>query len=326
MGDFERFTVTKRSERRRAERSYRWRWISALFFGVAVVVAGGFLVKEQAVTGLQESLRLVGNVDPAADRLDSKEPRPEVAAGEPFNILVMGLDRVPKGQRTEENAGTRSDTLMLVRVEPKTGDINMVSIPRDLLVEVTPGEEGKINSAYQRGGTRRVVSVVENYTQVPVDHTAIVDFKGFKKSIDAIGGLKIDVQEGLPSNYKLESGIHTLNGRQALFYARYRGTSGGDLDRIDRQREIIAALRSQALRWDTVTRLPKIVQVLNDNVQTSLELNESLALGRALVEQGRGARLRSTKLEGTPETLSDGEEVLAPNDRENDLILADFRD
>lgn len=291
-----------------------------------MAVTGVFLVKDQAVPRLEESLRLTGNAGPTTDRPDGTEPRPEVEAGEPFNVLVMGLDRVPKGQRTGENGGTRSDTLMLVRVEPETGDVRIVSIPRDLLVEVAPDEEGKINSAYQEDGAERVVSVVENYTRAPVDHTAIVDFKGFKESVDAMGGLKIDVQEGMPSTYELEEGIQTLNGRQALFYARYRGTAGGDLDRMDRQREIVAALRSQAMQWDTLARLPKIVEVLDDNVKTSLELNESLALGRALVGQGRGAQLRSTKLEGTPETLSNGEEVLVPNALENEKILADFRD
>lgn len=325
MKDFERITVTTRSMRRRLAHSARVRVFSTVFLGGIVATAGVFLVKDQAVPRLEESLSLAGNAAPAADRPNA-DTRPEVAAGEPFNMLVVGVDRVPKRQRTEENSGTRADTLMLVRVEPDTGALRIVSIPRDLYVEISPGESAKINGAYGGGGPERVLSVVENYTRVTVDHIAIVDFKGFRESVDAMGGVKVDVGEDMPSTYKLEEGLHTLNGQQALFYARYRGTSGGDLDRMDRQRELVAALRSQALRWDTVTRLPKLVKVLNDNVRTSLEVNESLSLARALVEQGRGAELRSTKLEGTPETLSNGEEVLVPDDLENEKILADFRD
>lgn len=240
-------------------------------------------------------------------------------------MLVIGSDRRPPQQRTEETSGARADTLMLVRVEPETGNTKIVSIPRDLLVEIAPDEEGKINSAYSEGGPKRVVDVVENYTQAPVDHTVVVGFKGFRDLVDAMGGLKIEVEEGLPVKKGLQSGIRTLDGKQALFYVRYRGSAGGDLDRMDRQRKVVASLRSQMMQLKTVARLPEIVQALDGNVKSDLDFDQSLSLGKALIQRGQGTQLRSTKLEGTPETLSNGEEVLVPDAATNERILQDFR-
>lgn len=326
MGDFERFTTMTRAARRRLRRVTFTRRISVLLVGMFVAVLGVFLVKDQAVSRLEESFRLTGNASTTATKPQAEGSRkPVVASGEPFNVLVIGSDRRPPQQRTEETSGARADTLMLVRVEPETGNTRIVSIPRDLLVEIAPDKEGKINSAYTEGGPERVVDVVENYTQVSVDHTVVIGFKGFRELVDAMGGLKIDVEEGLPGNKGLQSGIRTLNGKQALFYVRYRGSAGGDLDRIDRQRQVVAAMRSQMLRLGTVAKLPKLVQALDKNVKSDLDFDEFLSLGKALIQRGQGTQLRSTKLEGTPETLSDGEEVLVPDGGANEQILQDFR-
>ena len=310
--------------------------------GIVVAVAVVFVVKDQAAPRLETAIDLTGNTNTTPDPIrppqnleQTAEPEqtqeteettpPEATNGEPFNILVMGVDEKPPRLKTEDNGGSRSDTLMLARVEPETGDIAMVSIPRDLWVETSPGTEGKINSAYTEGGPELVVDVVENYTQASVDHTVIVDFKGFKEVIDALGGLKMEVEEGLPANHGLQSGIQTLNGRQALFYSRYRGSAGGDFDRMDRQRKVVAALRSQMLQLSTITKLPGIVKALDENIQSDLDFDETLALGKALLQRGQGTQLRSTKLEGEPETLPDGEQVVVPDAAANEQILQDFR-
>lgn len=326
MGDFERFTVTTRAMRRRLVRAAFMRRISTVLVGVIVAVFGAFVVRDQAMPRLENSLSLTGNTSTVSDTRPLEDSPPsEAVAGAPFNVLVMGVDKRPPRERTEENSGSRSDTLILARVEPASGNVTMVSVPRDLLVEISPGKEGKINSAYTEGGPERVVSVVENYAQISVDHTVVVDFKGFKEVIDAVGGLRMEVEEGLPTNHGLQSGMHTLNGRQALFYSRYRGSAGGDLDRMDRQRKVVAALRSQMMQLSTLAKLPGVVQALDDNVKSDLDFDESLSLGKALIKRGQGTQLRSTRLEGTPETLSDGEEVLVPDGAANEQVLQDFR-
>ena len=240
----------------------------------------------------------------------------------PLNVLVLGVDTRPD----DEEMGSRTDTIMLVQVVPKTGDVKLLSVPRDLLVEVQPGVKDRINAAYNYGGIDQTITALENYTDVPIDHYAIIDFEGFSEVISAIGGVKVDVGHGeFPEKWHLGEGVQRLGGRKALFYARYRGTPGGDLDRMERQRELVAALRSKALRWNTVKKMPETIKVIDQNVQTDLGVDDAISLGRALIRQGRHARMTSEQLKGTPETLPNGNEVLVPDDEANDTILDGFR-
>src|ERR671917_2865448 len=118
----------------------------------------------------------------------------------PLNMLVLGVDTRPDS----EEMGSRTDTIMLVQVVPKTGDVKLLSVPRDLLVEVEPGESDKINAAYNYGGVGQTIDALENYSGVPVDHYAVVDFEGFERVIDAIGGGRGGVGGGqVPAKWRL---------------------------------------------------------------------------------------------------------------------------
>ena len=239
----------------------------------------------------------------------------------PFNVLVLGVDERPES----EEDGSRTDTIMLVRVMPESGDVRLLSVPRDLLVEVAPDEEDRINAAYNFGGIEQTITAFEEYSGVPVDHYAIVDFEGFKDVINAMGGVEVDVEDEVPPKYKIEDGLQNLNGQQALFYARYRGTSGGDLDRIRHQQQLVASLRSQAFDWNTVRQLPEILRVANRNVQTDVGFSDGVSIGRILVRRGPNAQMTSEQLQGDPETLENGNQVLIPNDETNEPILDQFR-
>ncbi|MGI8866883.1 MAG: LCP family protein, partial [Rubrobacteraceae bacterium] len=217
--------------RRRIARSLLVRRVSAILAGLVVAVVGIFFAWDVGVPILEQNWNLASNASTFPEVKSEENGPPKVANAEAFNVLVMGVDKRPARERTEETGGSRSDTLILTRVYPESGDIRMVSIPRDLLVRLSPEREGKINAAYSEGGRDLVVDVVENYTKTTVDHTVVVNFRGFKRIIDSMGGLRMEVEEGLPGNFGLQSGTQTLNGPQALFYARYRGTEGGDLDR-----------------------------------------------------------------------------------------------
>ncbi len=240
----------------------------------------------------------------------------------PLNVLVLGVDTRPD----DPGMGSRTDTIMLVQVVPKTGDVKLLSVPRDLYVEVGSGEKDRINAAYNYGGIEQTVGALEGYTGVTIDHYAIVDFEGFREVIDAMDGVRVDVgQDVFPEKWHMGEGVQRLGGRKALFYARYRGTTGGDLDRMERQRRLVAALRSKALQWNIIEKLPATMKVMNENVQTDLDLDSSVALGQVLIRRGKHAEVTSEQLEGTPRTLPDGAEVLIPDDEENTLILAKFQ-
>lgn len=320
MDDFQRFTKEPRAAR----------WRRPLVYLPLAVLA--IIVAVGAWSALVP-MKLLGN---------DADARMEVADGEasgagwvqnllagdspltggPVNVLVLGVDERPDS----EEMGTRTDTIMLVHLDPEGDQIRLLSIPRDLLVEIEPGREDRINAAYSYGGIEQTIDAVASYTQVPIDHYAIVDFEGFEAVVNAMGGVEVEVEPGeFPEKWNFEEGVDRLNGHRALFYARYRGTSGGDLDRMERQRHLVSALRSKALSWSTAKKLPEILEIASEHVQTDLGLDEAFAMGRALIRDGRHDRLTSVQLEGTPETLPNGNEVLVPDQNANEAILQEFR-
>jgi len=258
-----------------------------------------------------------------SDKAEQKEPEPPPASEEPLNVLLLGVDRRPSAA---EGSSSRSDTIMLAQVTPGTGRVELLSVPRDLFVEVEPGVEDRINSAYAYGGVEQAKAAMENLTGVPIDSHAIIDFEGFEDVINAMGGVEIDVEDEIPPKYKIEDGVQNLNGEQALFYTRYRGTPGGDLDRIGHQQKMLAALRSKMLAWNSFTKMPAMLKIANENVDTDLGLLQAISLGRALATNSGDGDLQAVQLKGYPETLSSGAQVLIPDQEANEEMLQDFRE
>lgn len=288
-----------------------------LFLPVVAALLG---VGALALAGLGEARKPVELL--GYEGTGAAEARAAGVPGVPINVLVVGLDERPD----TEAEGVRSDTIMVVRVDPRDGSVKLLSVPRDLLVEVADGREEKVNAAFARGGIAGAEDVIEHHTGIPIDNTVAVDFEGFEKVISTIGGVKVDVEPGFPEKFNLEPGLRHLGGRKALLYARYRGTTGGDIDRMERQQQLVAALRSKALRWSAVKKLPEVVRVASKHVETDLTVREAFALGRVLIRHGRDARMSTSRLAGTPETLEDGSQVLVPDGAANAAIIAEFRE
>jgi LCP family protein required for cell wall assembly len=319
MREFQRYT----RERQGTRRLRWWKWalpvvLLALFVGIEFV-AGPVSIERLTRSTPPDSGRVEASPSNWVERMFGGETE---ISNQPLNVLVLGVDTRPDSQEM----GSRTDTIMLVQVVPKSGDVKLLSVPRDLLVEVEPGERDKINAAYNFGGVEKTIDALENYTGVPVDHYAVVDFEGFERVIDAMGGVRVDVGDGqFPEKWRMGQDVQRLNGHKALIYARYRGTPGADLDRMQRQRELVGALRSEALRWHTVKTLPQIMAVMNENVQTDLDVDGAVTLGQVLIRKGRHAEMTSQQLQGTPETLANGEQVLVPDEDTNHAILDGFR-
>lgn len=218
---------------------------------------------------------------------------------EPFSVLLVGVDK-----RAESEAeGVRSDTLILVRVDPLAGWATMLSIPRDSVVQLPNGNYGKVNSAYaygfynaeklygsgtskDAGGGAAAAQTIERFLNVKVDYTAQVDFQGFERLVDSVNGIVIDVKATLvdpeypTENHGVERiyiapGIQQMNGRTALIYARSRHSSN-DFDRSKRQQQVLKAVLSAVRNrgiMDNVSLLPQWVSVLEQNVRTTLPIN-----------------------------------------------------
>jgi LCP family protein required for cell wall assembly len=243
-----------------------------------------------APTGLPPLIQL----DPAAP-LQASGPDPKPWDGESrVTVLLMGLDfRDWEG----DTSPSRTDTLILMTLDPQTGTAGMLSIPRDLWVNIPNFESGKINTAYQLGeiydveggGAALAIETVENLLGVPINYYALVDFGAFVRFIDEIGGVKIDIPDRIgvdlvgAKNFRvLQPGIQTLSGEVALAYVRARNTAGGDFDRAARQQQVLIGIRDRILDFDLlphlISRAPVLYNDLADSVRTNLNLEQGIRL------------------------------------------------
>jgi polyisoprenyl-teichoic acid--peptidoglycan teichoic acid transferase len=176
----------------------------------------------------------------------------QVNGGEPENILILGSD---KRANLQEDPG-RSDTTILLRLDPDRNAIAVMSIPRDLKVEIPGVGTDKFNAAYTYGGPKLTLRVVKELTGLPINHVVNVDFLGFVRAVDAIGCVYTDVDRryyhsnaGLPpseqySEINIKPGYQLLCGKKALEYVRYRHTDT-DIVRSARQQDFISSARER---------------------------------------------------------------------------------
>jgi len=215
------------------------------------------------------------------------------------NLLLMGLD----ARDWEQGEIPRTDTMILFTIDPLTKTAGMLSIPRDLWVNIPGFDYGKINTAYfigegnqlPGGGPGLAVKTVEELLGVPINYYAQIDFEAFVKFIDDIDGIKVRITEQLVvdpigqwNTQVLEPGAYVLSGRMALAYVRARKGSGDDFGRAQRQQEAILAIRTAILKWNLMPKLianaPAIYADLSTGVHTNLTLDQIIQLA-LLAEQ-----------------------------------------
>ena len=210
-------------------------------------------------------------------------------------ILVMGLDF-----RDWQSGDTpHSDTMILLSIDPVTKTASMLSIPRDLWVNIPGFDYGRINEAYfdgaaynlPGGGPELARQTVEQFIGVPVQYYAVIEFNAFIKFINELGGVQVHTSQqvkierfGGGGQQVLEAGqTYTLDGELALAYARDRHTQGGDVDRAQRQQQIIMAIRSRVLKFEglpeLIAKAPAIYQDLSSGIYTNLNLQQAIQLG-----------------------------------------------
>jgi LCP family protein required for cell wall assembly len=214
---------------------------------------------------------------------------------ETVNFLLIGSDRRPGGS-------FRTDTMVIAILRPNEGQVSLISIPRDLWVSIPGWENQRINTAYQHGvsvdypggGAELLKETIQYNLGIRIDHTAMVEFDGFRKIIDTLGGVDVPVScpytdwrlidpSYNPENennwhlYTTGPGLIHMDGDLALWYARSRQKSN-DFDRGRRQQEVLRSLFSQALQAGTLGRLPELYGNLKDTVDTDLGLVDLLRL------------------------------------------------
>jgi len=205
-------------------------------------------------------------------------------------VLLLGLDYRDWESGTDYS---RSDTMILLTLDPLTRTAGILSIPRDMWVAIPGFKHGKINTAYYLGdayklpggGPGLAVKTVEQFLGVPINFYAQIDFGAFVRFIDEIGGVKINVPEpikvdllgdGYRTIKKLKPGVQVLPGDIALAYARTRYTEGGDFDRAARQQQVILGIRDRILSFDMLPLLIQKREALYQEVSTGVHTNLSL--------------------------------------------------
>lgn len=233
------------------------------------------------------------------------------------NVLLLGVDNVKR-------TGGLSDTIILVSLDFRNNRIAAISIPRDFRVE-TPGHgHNKINAAYSLGGLDLSIETVERFLQTTgrgpsrrIDHYMACSFQGFKRIVDAMGGVDMDVEkrmryrdrsQGLYIN--LHPGRQRLNGEQALGYVRFRHTDS-DLHRIARQQKFLREAARQALQPARIARLPVVLTAVVRNVDTDMNLQDLKGI-RDLVEKVGANNVEMVQLPGVPR-MDNGVSYLAPD-------------
>jgi len=206
------------------------------------------------------------------DAFSGLSGRPSVTVVGALNVLVLGSDSRDPGITNAEDPA-RSDTMMLLHVDADHRHAYVISIPRDTWVHVPAAPDGngdtmaKINAAYAWGGTPLAVQTVEEFTGVRIDHVVLVDFGGFQKVVDAMGGVDLTVDQTITSIFPpyrvFTAGRQHLNGNEALDYVRQRYQyDDGDLTREKHQQQLLAALLDQAARAGTLTNLGRLDSLL----------------------------------------------------------------
>ena len=222
-------------------------------------------------------------------------PLPQLTNNETVNFLLIGSDKRPGGS-------FRTDTMVLVILWPKEGQVSMISIPRDLWIYIPTVGMQRINTAYQSGevygydggGPGLLRDTIEYNLGIRVDHMAMVEFDGFRRIVDTLGGINVPVSCPYtdwhlidpsydPNNannwslYTVQPGIDHMDGDLALWYARSRLKSS-DFDRGRRQQEVLRAILTQALSTDTLSRIPQLYNDFASAITTDLGLGDLLKL------------------------------------------------
>ncbi|NHA69960.1 LCP family protein [Phycicoccus flavus] len=220
---------------------------------------------------------------------------PPAAATGPMDILVIGSDtRV--GQDTPDAAsvsGARSDTTLVVHLSADRQRVTVVSVPRDSMIPMPPGCDASVprrqwtvqqeNSAFSMGGPACLVRTLRGDTGLRLDHVAVVDFRGFARMVDALGGVPVCTTTAIDdpkAHLVLARGRHVLDGTQALGYvrARYAEGDGSDLGRIGRQQAFLASVVQEATRTSLLLRPDRLYAFL-DAATRSLSTDRGLGLG-----------------------------------------------
>ncbi|SEJ90985.1 transcriptional attenuator, LytR family [Propionispira arboris] len=238
--------------------------------------------------------------------LKKKAQDPKFAAY--TNILLLGIDNDVADEASEP--GQRSDTVVVAAISHKDGSIHFLSIPRDTVVSIDGrSREEKIDEAYFYGGAQLAVKTTEKLLQIPIQEYLAIDTKAFAELVDALGGIDLYVETNMDYDdpyadlqIHLAQGYQHLTGDEAQKYLRYRSDELSDIGRMRRQQKFLKEFYAKIVRFDTIWKLPEIVNILKYRVTTSIELL-NISQMEAIIKMLFAAKVTTNILPGTMTTV-----------------------
>ena len=297
--------------RRRWVRPALWTLVGVIVLALVWAVLGYLAFR----SGVKEANK---KLDPRAER--ALAPQDGMMLSNPSNILVLGADT---GSKSRQGSVARSDSIMIVHTDPDHHKIALLSIPRDLRVEIPGHGADKINAAYAYGGSTLAIKTVQSVTGLPINHVVVVDFGTFDQVVDAVGGVTIDVPEPILSNkfecpfgtqarcdrwkgWRFKKGEQTMDGHTALIYARVRENQldpkESDITRGERQQAVVNAIADKIVSFTGYLRAPFNGDDVVKPLATDLSAAQILELGWVKFRTPSSGRLRC-RLGGTASNI-----------------------
>lgn len=252
-------------------------------------------------------------------QLDGEEKITPIDATEPLTILLMGVD-MDQATRGGDWEGGRSDSMILVTVNPKTKETNMMSLTRDIMVEIaeangeSSGTVEKLNHSYSYGQAPMAIATIEKMMDINIDRYIEINMDGLVELVDAVGGIEVNNTLGFPISISehepaytsiVQPGKQLVNGDQALVYARMRyDDPEGDIGRQRRQREVIMAIIKKLLQLDGLTQYKKILTAISNNMRTNIEISPA-TIPSLLGYKDSVSKLNSYQLRGVDQMVDE---------------------
>lgn len=257
--------------------------------------------------------------DEVTEVLKAAEPE---RRDDPFYMLIMGVDARELGEES------RSDTLIVARIDPPQNRVTMLSIPRDTRVDIPGHGTTKINAAHAYGGPALAIETVSELTGLPISHYAEVNFAGFKQIVDALGGVTVDVPEDIydmkAANHveaaaRLEQGVQYLDGAHALTFVRSRQFPEGDLQRIRNQQTFFKAVLVEMQKPANLLRLPSAIEAVADAMYTDLSVGDMLRIANQMKGMDPDD-LETVTMPGTPQNIGGGSYIVIDDDAFSEML------
>lgn len=257
---------TKRTKEKRSKKKI-WLWIVGGLLTIFLIFIG------TAYYTIQKTMNKINT--PLIETTDESKEQKIVTKKDPFSVLMLGVD-----ERKDDSG--RSDTMIVITVNPEKQTMKMLSIPRDTRTEIIGHNSvDKINHAYAFGGVPMAVDTVEHFLDIPIDYYVFVNMDGFLQIIDTIGGVTIENDMDLTfDSYHYPKGEITLDGDNALIFSRIRYEDPrGDFGRQIRQRQIIeAVLKKASSKSSILLKASDMLDVVGDNVRMNFTMKDLIQL------------------------------------------------